>query len=277
MVNIILFFKGLIIGMGQIVPGVSGGMLAISLGLYDKCIDIICNLFKDFKENVKFLFPIFIGIITSILLISKIIKLSILLYYVPTMLLFIGLIIGALNNTIKEINFKNNKKYLIITIFIIIILTLLSFVKTNNIDYNIETNFKNFLILIVVGFIYAFATVVPGISSTALMIMIGYYSLIIDLISNLTNIPYTIANINIIIPLVIGLLLGIIYISKLMNYLFKYKKELTQFIILGLVSSSIISMIINTFSYSFNVLDLLIGFILMLIGYFIIVRINNIK
>lgn len=277
MQNIILFLKGLVIGMGQIIPGVSGGMLAISMGLYDKCISIISNIFKDFKSNIRFLFPCFLGIITSILLISKVIKIAILLYYVPTMFLFIGLILGAFKNTLSEIDLRSNKKYLIITIIITVILTLLSFVKTNTISYDITLNFKNFIILIIVGFIYAFATVVPGISATALMMMIGYYSLIIDIISNLTNISFILSNINIIIPLFIGLVLGIIYVSKLMNYLFKYKKILTQYIILGLVSSSIISMIINTLTYSFNFSTLLIGLILMIIGYSIICKLEKTK
>ena len=63
MKNLILFLKGLVIGMGQIIPGVSGGMLAISLGLYDKCISIISNIFDNFKNNIKFLLPIFLRII----------------------------------------------------------------------------------------------------------------------------------------------------------------------------------------------------------------------
>ena len=277
MKNLILFLKGLVIGMGQIIPGVSGGMLAISLGLYDKCISIISNIFDNFKNNIKFLLPIFLGVVTSILLISKIIKFSMLLYYVPTMLLFIGLILGAFRNTVKEIDFKNNKKYLLVSIAIVIFLTLLLFVKTEDVSYDITMNFKNFIILLFIGFVYAFATVVPGISATALMIMMGYYSLIIDIVSNLTNINFIISNIDIIIPLFIGLVLGVIYISKLMDYLFKRQKILIQYIILGLVSSSIISMFVDTFSYSFNLPSLIIGFILMIIGYFIIVKMEKAK
>ena len=274
MKNIILFFKGLIIGMGQIIPGVSGGMLSISLGLYDKCIDIISNIFKDFKKNILFLLPIFLGIITSILLISKLIKISLLFYYVPTMFLFIGLILGALKNTLKNININNNKKYIIITILISIILISLLFIKKETINYNINLNIKTFIILILVGFIYAFATVVPGISATALMVMLGYYNLIIDVISNLTNINKTLSNIEIIIPLFIGLIIGIILISKLMNYLFKKKKTLIQYIILGLVISSIISMVITTLSSTYNIIDLIIGIILMFIGYKLILLIK---
>ncbi len=275
--NFILFIKGLIIGIGQIIPGVSGGMLAISLGLYDKCINIISNFFKDFKNNLKFIFPIFLGIITSIILISKVVKLSILMFYVPTMMLFIGLIIGTFRSTLEKIDIKSNKKYIIISIIIALILISLSFINTKKVSYEINIDIKNFLILIFVGFTYAFATVVPGVSATALMVMIGYYSLIIDLISNLTNIKSTLSNIDIIIPLLIGLVLGVIYISKLMNYLFNKKKILTQFIILGLISSSVFTMFVNVITYSFNLLHTIIGFILMYFGYKISQKLDNIK
>ena len=275
--NFILFIKGLIIGIGQIIPGVSGGMLAISLGLYDKCINIISNFFKDFKNNLKFIFPIFLGIITSIILISKVVKLSILMFYVPTMMLFIGLIIGTFRSTLEKIDIKSNKKYIIISIIIALILISLTFINTKKVSYEINIDIKNFLILIFVGFTYAFATVVPGVSATALMVMIGYYSLIIDLISNLTNIKSTLSNIDIIIPLLIGLVLGVIYTSKLMNYLFNKKKILTQFIILGLISSSVFTMFVNVITYSFNLLHTIIGFILMYFGYKISQKLDNIK
>ena len=98
-----LFIKGLIIGIGQIIPGVSGGMLAISLGLYEKGINAISNFFSNVKENLKFLVPIALGIITSILYISKVIKYFLSAYYLPTMLLFIGLIVGGVPPLIDKI------------------------------------------------------------------------------------------------------------------------------------------------------------------------------
>ena len=265
MKNFVLYFKGLIIGMGAIIPGVSGGMLAITLGLYDKCVAILSNFFNNFKSNIKFLLPIFLGIITSVLLISKLINLLLLHFYVPTMFLFIGLILGAFKTSVQEINFKS--KYIILSVIIIIILTTLTFIKVNDVDYNIIVNFSSFIKLIFVGITYAFATVVPGVSSTALMIMLGYYSLIIDIISNLTNLNKTLSYITIIIPLAIGLIIGVILFSKLMDYLFKNKRLLTNYIIFGLVCSSIISMMLNVLSCNFSFIILIISILLMIIGY----------
>ena len=92
---LILIFKGMIIGVGQIIPGVSGGMLAISLGLYEKGVDAISNIFSDLKDNVKFLCSVGFGVVISVIIFSKIIKYLLINFYLHTMLLFIGLIFGT--------------------------------------------------------------------------------------------------------------------------------------------------------------------------------------
>ena len=93
--NIRLIVKGLIIGLGKIIPGVSGGMLAISLGVYEKGLDALSHFFRNVKENTKFLCLLGLGILISVVLMSKLIKFSLDNYYLPTMLLFIGLISNA--------------------------------------------------------------------------------------------------------------------------------------------------------------------------------------
>src|SRR5574344_398042 len=99
--NIKLFLKGILIGIGKIIPGVSGSMIAISLGLYEKMIYSLSNIIKDFKSNSLFLLKIGSGIFISIFLTSKIIILALNNYYLPTMLLFIGLIIGGIPSIVK--------------------------------------------------------------------------------------------------------------------------------------------------------------------------------
>ena len=93
-----LILKGIIIGIGKIIPGVSGSMLAISMGIYQRLIDSINNFFKDTKNNFKFLLKIGIGIIIAIVFFSKLITSCLNKYYLITMFFFIGLIIGSLND-----------------------------------------------------------------------------------------------------------------------------------------------------------------------------------
>lgn len=271
MKNLILILKGMIIGLGQIIPGVSGGMLAITLGLYEKGIEAISNFFKDLKSNFKFLLTVGIGILISVCLCSKLIKFSLNNFYFPTMLLFIGLIIGGVPSLLKKVkNFNSNtKSNVLIAIIVFILITLLSFVSGNN-----EMNFSNmnifkYLSLIFVGIIYAATMVIPGISGTAIMMLMGYYDLVISMISNFTDISSTLANLKIVLPFGFGLALGIIYVSKLMNYLLKKHEIKTYYFIIGLVLSSILVMFIQTFRISFDIKSLIIGIVLFFLGYFI--------
>ena len=101
-----LILKGIIIGIGKIIPGVSGSMLAISMGIYQKLIDSVNNIFKYPKENFKFLFKITIGVIISIVFFSNIILNSLNKYYIITMFFFIGLIIGGFNDIKLNIECK---------------------------------------------------------------------------------------------------------------------------------------------------------------------------
>jgi len=260
MKTIILILKGFLIGIAKIIPGVSGALLAITLNVYEKALEAINNFFNDKKENTKFLLKIGIGVILGIIFFSKVVSYLIKNHYFITMLFFIGLIIGGIVPLIKTTKKKN---YLIIIISFAIIYLL------SNINGVKEGNNNNLIIYFVSGLIDAAATVIPGISGTALLMIIGTYENIISSISNLTNISITIKNLNILIPYTIGMILGIIVVVKIMDYLFKHHKEKTMSFIIGISLSSIIILIMKTIIYPFNIKNLLIGIIMLILGYFI--------
>ena len=104
------FLKGFVIGIGKIIPGVSGAVLAIIMGAYDKAIYYICNFKSNVYEGSKYLVSLGIGIIVSIILFSKIISYCLSEYYVITMLFFIGLIIGGVPTIISKV--KRNDYYI---------------------------------------------------------------------------------------------------------------------------------------------------------------------
>ena len=109
-----LIIYGIIIGIGKIIPGVSGSLLAVSLGIYEKSIHSITHFFDNKKENTIFIFKLGLGIIIGIVLLSKVILYLLNNYYFYSMLLFIGLIISTTIKQLKEVII--NKKILIITI-----------------------------------------------------------------------------------------------------------------------------------------------------------------
>ena len=256
MSNIVLIIKGLIIGLAKVMPGVSGAILAISMGVYDKGINAITRFFDNIKENIKFLFFIGIGIIIAIILGSNIVYFLLNNYYVITMLFFMGLIFGSTPKIISKVD--KSIKGIIISFITFIIITLLTNLNINN---NSVSN--SIIIYLISGLIDAFGMVVPGISSTALLMVIGTYNNIIYSLSSIENI---IINLNILIPYGIGIFIGIIVTSISINYLFKKYNKLTFSFILGVILSTLLTLLLKIFSYHINIKDLVIGVLLLSLG-----------
>lgn len=251
------FVKGFIIGIGKIIPGVSGAMLATIMGVYDKSIFYICNFKSNIKEGIRYLFPIGVGIVLSIILFSKIISMCLNKYYSITMLFFVGLIIGGFPFVINKVK----KKDYFISVVSFSLFFLISIFNINN-SYVLRNNFIDTVIYFFSGGIEAIGTIVPGVSGTALLMIVGTYDSIVYSIGNLTNFK-------IIFPFIIGIILFILLFVKLVDYLFrKYNDKMYAFI-LGVLVSSTVLLVIQVFKDKVIFLDVLIGIIFMFIGIFI--------
>lgn len=265
-----LLLKGIIIGIGKIIPGVSGSMLAISMGIYQRMIDSVNNFFKDLKTNSIFLLKIGIGVLLSIVFFSNIILKCLNDYYIITMFLFIGLIIGGFKDIKKEIKFIN-KKIIIIVLFMTLFLGIIN-VRG---DLEIQDKFLNFLYFIFVGFVDSLTMVIPGISGTATLMMIGAYDKLMMTFSSILNISLFKNNLLIILPFGVGVVIGIVFTVKLINYLFKNYKDNAYSAIIGFSLSTIILMATKCIKSNYSLLDLLIAFIMLFIGLFISKKINH--
>lgn len=266
----LLILKGIIIGIGKIIPGVSGSMLAISMGIYQKLIDSVNNFFKFPKENFKFLLKIGIGVIISIVFFSNLILNSLNKYYLITIFFFIGLIIGGF----EDIKQYTDKKYNYIAIISFIVITILGFININN-EVNIPNTFLNILYFIFIGFVDALTAVVPGISGTATLMMLGAYEKVMELYSNIFNFSMLLNNFKLLIPYLLGMLLGIIGTVKLINYLFKKYKAKTYSAILGFSISTIVLMFIKCLTSFYTITHLIIAFAALFLGMFITKKINH--
>lgn len=263
--NIILIIKGFIIGLAKIIPGVSGSMLAVSLGLYEKGLDSICNYFKDIKKNTFFLGTIGIGIITAIIFGSKVISYLILNFNLPTMFLFIGLIAGTIPNLIEETGINKKSDWFIVIISFLIIYILSTITESGK--FSPDKSLFSYIYILIFGFIDAATMIIPGISGTAIFILIGCYSFILEMFGNLTNFDYILSNFSFIIMFGIGLIIGALIITNLMNYLLKNHKEKTYASIIGFALSSIVILLNNTLGVNFTFIEIIIAIILSMIGY----------
>ena len=255
-----LIIKGFIIGIGKIIPGVSGSLLAISLGVYEKAIESLINIKKDFKSNIYFLGLLGLGVLIAIIGFSKVILFCLNNFYLYTMFIFMGLMMGNIPSTLKIV--KNTKRinYLYLIFSIILVYIIYQFKFEN--PFIPTINLKDSLIVVSIGFLDAFTMIVPGVSGTALFMMLNCYTFVMNLFSNLFNQIYF----SIIFG--IGVIIGIFFTSLLMNYLFKKYREVVHLIILGFTISSLFILLkplislINIYNIIPIIILWIIGFIL---------------
>lgn len=257
--------KGMIIGIGKIIPGVSGSVIAISLGVYEKAINAALNIFKN-KKNIYYLSKLLVGVLFSMVFMSKIIVYFLDKYYSYTIFLFIGLILGSM----KEITNNVKKSYFYLTFISFFSVFLLGLVTSNK-EIVIESSVFSFVYYFLSGIVDMMATIIPGISGTALLMLIGSYDKVMMLFSNLLNFNSLVSNIKIVVPFFLGLLFGLVISLKLVNFLFKKYYYQTYNIILGLLLGSIFVMLR---SLEFNFFEVTIGFVFMTISFIIIKKIN---
>lgn len=265
---LILFIKGFILGVANVIPGVSGGTLAVSLGLYERGLECVTTLFKKFKENLTFIMPIALGIVVAILSTSKLVTYALTNFKAQTIFLFVGLIFGGISLIMKKV--KGQKSFFNICVLCIVFIFVLglNFVKTDTFSISF-TNMKiiDYVLLALVGFIASSAMVIPGISGSFVLMVFGYYEKIMATISHLTTFKNIGQDLIIITVFGIGVLLGILFMAKLITKLIEKNEVRTYFAIMGFVLSSIVVLLIEIGNFKFNFTNIATSILAFLWGY----------
>lgn len=263
---IYLFLIGILIGTAMIIPGVSGSVIAVIFGVYDKSITALTNLFKNFKKNIIYLFVLGSGILTGAIWFSNVMMFLYEKHEIITKFSFIGLILGGIPFLINEIKKKKTEKINVKMFLITLLFSLLLWYLSENlinltININNSSKILNFFLLFLSGFIYSVGKVIPGISGSFLLILIGMYEFVLSIMAN--PISTVVTSFDKILPFILGLIFGVIVLLKLMKYLLDKKFGLTYSIIIGFVIGSIPALIPK---FSFN-LDFITGITVMIVSF----------
>ena len=248
------FIKGIVIGAGAILPGISSGVLCVIFGIYEKLLNSILNFFKNIRKNLKFLLPIFLGSIIGVLLFSKILNFLLYAFPIQTKSTFVGLILSSIPSLIKDVNKKQKFKlrYILYLLFALFLGILTVFIE-KNLSIQSSSSF-NYFYLILCGFLMSIGIVVPGVSSTIILMLLGVYSTYLTSISAF-YLP-------ILLPMGIGLLLGSFIFMKLTKICLDKFYAQTFYIIIGFTLGSVL-VIWPEFTLDFNGLW---SFLCMMIG-----------
>ena len=257
-------------GIANVIPGVSGGTLAVILGVFKDFVGSISNIFKSFKKSVLFLLPIVLGMGVAVVASSKLIETCLNYYPLATILFFVGLILGGvpiLFNKIKG-EMKSIPNYII---FIIMFSFILLFTFVISGEKNVELvslTFIDYILLFIVGAAASASMVIPGISGSMVLMTVGYYNSILATVSDIFNFANFWHNVSILIPFGLGVIVGILLIAKLITFLLNKFEVKTYFAIFGFIFSSLIVIFFKN-NINFNIIEFIIGLVLMVGGFLI--------
>ena len=267
--NILLMIKGMIIGIANVIPGVSGGTLMITLGIYEQIISTISHLFNNIKKNLKFIIPLGIGMGLAILLFSKLIGYSLENFPFATTFFFIGLILGGIPLLWRKVKIKSKKMSNWFVFFVTFTLVIaFAFLKSgsNIVDFT-SFGVTDALLIFLVGVVAASTMIIPGISGSFVLMFLGYYQPIINTIRNITDFSLLGHNLIILVPFGIGVIVGVVLVAKLIEFLLKKYETKTYFGVLGFVLASMVAIIKPIINVDVSIIEILIAVILSLVGF----------
>ncbi len=255
MIFLVDLIKGVFVGIANVIPGVSGGTMAVSFGIYDKLLNAISGLLKSFKKSFFTLLPIILGMAIGIVGFTYIIPWLLANFPFATSCAFTGLIIGgipAILRSLKDGWQSEEKKSLLVNILVFLILLAIAmamvFLNGDSESGIALTASAGMIVKIFFMGIIASATmVIPGVSGSLVLMILGYYFGVINSVKQFVealrtmNLQGMLNQLYILIPFAIGCVLGIFFISKLISFLLKHFPSATFSGIFALVASSPIS------------------------------------
>lgn len=275
--------KGMMIGIANIMPGVSGGTLAVSMGIYDKLIHCITHILSEFKESMKFLLPKFAGAGIALVALTFVVEALFQYYPIPTNLLFIGLIVGGLPPVVTKV--KSHKlsfgHILAGLLFFALVVGMAMMGDNGNRQVTLNLGIVPMIKLVLVGIIAAATMIIPGVSGSMVLLILGYYEPIIQQITAFCTAVITLDmagilhGIAILLPFGIGVLIGILGIAKIIEIIFEKYPVYAYCAIIGLIAASPIAILVCSNFAGFSVSVLLISIVTFAAGFGIAIKIGD--
>ena len=255
------FFKGIIVGLGGVAPGLSGSVLLIIFGLYQKTLDALGSLLKEFRKNLRFLAPLVAGMFLGVLLFSKAIDFFLNTYEMPTRFCFLGLILGTLPMVWQEVKKEGfSRKYYVVIVLAAVLGTWFFTVNPNAFPQVTDPTLLQKLLL---GVAVAATAIIPGVDPAVFLSTLGFYEMYVSALASV--------DLAVLIPMVGGLAVGAVAISFAMSWLFRRFYTAAVSVSFGIFLSMIPNMLTESSVLGWNgasavsVAVLILGFLVSLI------------
>ncbi|MCR5824207.1 MAG: DUF368 domain-containing protein [Lachnospiraceae bacterium] len=274
--------RGIVIGVANIIPGVSGGTMMVSMGIYDDIISSINNLFKNFKKSLLTLLPYGIGMVAGIVGFAFAIEWLFAKFPIPTALLFIGLIFGGVPTIWKKVGGKKDIwVILLFAAFFALVIVLEIIGQRTGVERELSLTPLGILVSLIVGCLAAATMIIPGVSGSMIMMILGYYNSIISSLTGAVSalksfdIKGVFARGGVLIPFVIGVFLGFFGVAKLIRFLLDKYERRTYGAILGLIAASPYPVFVHLGITSVSVAAVIFGIITFAAGFVIAFKLGK--
>lgn len=251
-----LFFKGIIVGLGGVAPGLSGSVLLIIFGLYQKTLEALGTVVKTPRKNLRFLLPLVAGMFAGVLLFSRIIDFCLGNYEMPTRFCFLGLILGTLPMIWKEVRKEGFRPFHYGVILLAAAAGIWFF--TGNPDGFPQVTDPALWQSVLLGVAVAATAIIPGVDPAVFLSTLGFYEMYVRALAVL--------DLHILVPMVAGLAVGAVAISFVMSRLFRRFYTLTFCVIFGIFLTMIPNMLSNACILGWNGQSVL-SLVLLLLGF----------
>lgn len=247
-------FQGALIGLGAVLPGISGGVLCVIFGIYKTIMEFLSDPFRKFKTHFPKLFPYGVGLIIGFLGVAKVLAFLLERYEAPSVCLFIGLIGGMLPSLFREAGEqgRNKNSYISLGIAMVVVFALLISLQVFSVEIT-----PSFVWYLFCGFCLALSVIAPGMSFSTLLMPLGLYTPFVDGISSF--------DFSILIPGGIGALATVILLSQAVNALFTHYYSVAFHAIVGVVIAATV-MIIPVQSFTVSVGSCLVNIVCLVAG-----------
>lgn len=269
-----LILRGVVIGIANIIPGVSGGTMAVAMGIYDKLIYALTHIFSEFKKSMKLILPILIGAAIALIGVARILGKMFEIIPVQTNFLFIGLIVGGLPFILRKVKGQKVSAGNIIAfvMFFALVVGMAVLGEREGGAVALSVTPVSMVKMFFVGVIASATMVIPGVSGSMILMLMGYYTPILENINLFVNaviafdMPAILNGVGIFAPLGIGIIIGIFAIAKLIEIVFAKWPLLAYYAIIGLIVASPVSIILMSDLSLYNIISILTGLVTFAIG-----------
>ncbi len=278
-----MILKGVVIGVANIIPGVSGGTMAVSMGIYDKIIHAATHLLSEFKKSMKILLPILIGAALGLVVVARLIQIMFDKAPLQTNLLFVGLIVGGLPAMTKKVKGQSIRLSHIIAcvLFFAFVVGLAAMGETEGTAADMTFTVVNVAKFFGVGIVASATMVIPGVSGSMILMIMGYYNPILKevnrFIDNLLsfNVSGLIDGCTILVPFGIGVVVGIFAIAKVIEIIFTKFPYVAYWAIIGLIVASPFAILMMNSLGTISVVTVLTGIVALAAGVVVAMKLGE--